>query len=191
MEDYNASKIRDTIINKQIIYCQKGEYIFGVSSFVDGVNIEFLENGEPKLLIQAYDLERSKTKDKRPEFIRIFYYEGKELIEFNLLVDFDIAHIESKKIHLNYDYISESNLQKCPLKFIQELEHFEVVCEVNETEKTIIVDFEKTFISFLDFLEKQGFYPNFDKVFITKIYPSSDDFLNRVEFKLKEAYTKI
>lgn len=180
--------MRDTLIPNQAGYYEKDGYIFGVSSFVDGINIEFWKSGDIKFLFQAYDLDKSKTKDKRPEFIRISYYEGKELIEFNLLVDFDEAHIPSKKIHLNYDYKSKENLDKAPFNFLKELDHFEVICKVNEAEKSIIVDFENTFISFLDFLNDKGFYQNFDKVFITKIHPTSDDFLDNVEMKLKEFY---
>ena len=188
MEKYNAAKIRDTVVPEQVGYYEKDGYYFGVSSFVDGVNIEFWKDGNIKFLFQAYDLDKSKTKDKRPEFIRISSYEEKELIEFNLLVDFDEAHIPSKKIHLNYDYKSKENLKNASFEFLKKLDHFEVICKVNEAEKTIIVNFEATLISFLDFLKDKDFYPNFDKVYITKIHPSSDDFLDKVETKLKELY---
>lgn len=188
MEKYNASKIRDTVILDQSGYYEKNGYIFGVSSFVDGVSIAFHKDGDIKFLFQTYGLDESKTKDKRPELIRINYYEDEDLIEFNLLVDFDEAHIPSKKIHLNYDYKSKEDLDKNPFDFLKQLDHFEVVCKTNETEKTIIVNFEETFISLLDFLKDKNFYPNFDKVFITKIHPTNDNFLDKVEAKLKEIY---
>jgi len=188
MKTFNASQIRDTILPNKIGYYEKEGYVFGVSSFVDGVSIAFYKNGDIKFLFQAYDLDSSKTKDKRPEFIRISSYEEKELIEFNLLVDFDEAHIPSKNIHLNYDYKSKENLKNASFEFLKQLDHFEVICKVNEAEKTIIVNFEATLISFLDFLKDKDFYSNFDKVYITKIHPSSDDFLDKVEIKLKELY---
>lgn len=188
MKKYNAVKIRDSIIPEQVGYYEKEGYTFGVSSFVAGVNIVFQKQGNVKFFFQTYDLDQSNTKDKRPEFIRIGHYKDDKLIEFNLLVDFDDAHILSKKIHLNYDYKSKENLKNISLDFLKQLEHFEVVCDVNETEKTIIVNFEDTFISFLDFLKDKNFYPNFDKVHITRISPSSHDFLDKVEAKLKEFY---
>lgn len=188
MKQYSSRDIHDSLLSENSMYLDKGEYVFGISRYMEGVSIAFHKQGDIKFLFQSYDLDKSKTKDKRPEFIRISYYEN-NLIEINLVVDFDENHDKNKKIHLNYDYISNNNLKNNEeLKFLEKLNHFEVITRINEKEKSIIVDLEKTFIMFLEFLRTTNFYKNFDKVFITKIHPSSDSFLDEIEQKLKEIY---
>lgn len=192
MEKYNASKIKDNIVSNQVGYYEENGYTIGISSFIDGVNIEFIKDGNIVLLFQTYDLRPSikedgkLLEDKRPEFIRINYYKNNEIIPYNLLVDFDLGH-NPKKIHLNFDYISKNNLKDDDIYSLYKgLDHFEVEYNVIENEKSIIVNFEETLISLLKHLNKSNFYSNFDEIIVGKIYPSNDEYINRINEEIKE-----
>lgn len=185
MERYNASKITKTILEQQGGYYEKDGYIIGISSFINGVSIEFCNRGKTVLLLQAYDLTKSKSKDVRPAVFRFNYYEN-EIIPFTLSIDFDDMHHKKKQIHLNLDYESKKNLKLTPFQFLEnKLDHFTVDFNVNEKEKTILINFEKTLLSLLNMLKNTSFYRKFDSYNVNPIHPTDNSLILEVQLILE------
>jgi hypothetical protein len=193
IKDYNikSQEINKDLLNLGFKPYKNKDQIIVLSKYCDPVTLLLESNKKNNLLIQLYDISKSKQKDKRLEFIRITMIKPKKKYFFSYLLDTNHTTKPTEDIHLNLKI--ESKVYKIIEKeysksdVLKKIDHMKIEWYNNISENWCAPDYNKTFIKLLDLLGQNAFLDNFNNWIIYKCYSSNNpQFCEEIKNKLKE-----